>query len=303
MCDIWKRKDGRTTTLANLIPHRDSMVSLGVKQVVLTGGEPLLNREFQSIASFCRNIGARVTLLTTGLLLGAKAPMVAECVDEIIVSIDGPQGLHDLIRQVPNGFRRISLGVQKLRQLNPRLPILCRTTVQRSNHAHLCETVDAARLLGLNSISFLSADLSSTAFNREEPWDHARRSAVALTSEEVCRLKVEIENLIEDYATDIRSGFIVESHSKLRHIVTRFREHLEGTIPRAPNCNAPWNSAVIEVNGDLRPCFFHAPVANIALQPLIKAINSSPAKSFRASLDIANNLTCQRCVCSLNLRA
>ena len=302
MCDIWKRKDGRALTLVDLSAHRESLLSLGVKQVVLTGGEPLLNRDLESIAKFCRSVGARVTLLTTGLLLATNVNMIAECVDEIIVSIDGPEDVHDFIRQVPNGFRRISAGMQRLRDRTPLLPIACRTTVQKLNHAHLSDTVVAAKLIGMKSISFLPADLSSAAFNREQHWDPIRQNAVALTLDEVKRLELELERLIEEHAPDIQSGFILEGATKLRSIATRFRGHLEGTTPRSPLCNAPWKSAVIEVNGDLRPCFFHAPVANIAQQPLMAAINSHPAMNFRDSLDVAANPTCQRGVCSLNLR-
>jgi radical SAM protein with 4Fe4S-binding SPASM domain len=86
----------------------------------------------------------------------------------------------------------------------------------------------------------------------------------------------------------------------LQRIARRFRENIEGTTPKAPICNAPWVSAVIEVDGNVRPCFFHPSVGNINQLSLEEAINSETALSFRSNLKIASNPTCQRCVCSLN---
>jgi Fe-coproporphyrin III synthase len=300
MCDIWKRKDGREFHAADLERHRESIRTLGVKHVVLTGGEPLLNRELDAICEFFRDLGLRVTLLTTGLLLQKKADLVARGFDDIIISIDGPPEIHDRIRRVSGAFQTIQKGVMEVRARRPRIPISCRTTVQKLNHIHLRATVSAARSLGLDSISFLAADISSTAFNREERWAPERQNEIALSRAEVSGLEEEIELLIQMHQEDIDRGFIVESNAKLRKIGTRFREHIDGTAPKAPICNAPWVSTVIEVDGSVRPCFFHPSVSNAHQLTLEEAINSETALSFRSRLKVASNPICQRCVCSLN---
>jgi Fe-coproporphyrin III synthase len=300
MCDIWKRKDGREFHAADLERHRESIRTLGVKHVVLTGGEPLLNRELDAICGFFRELGLRVTLLTTGLLLQKKVDIVADRFDDIILSIDGPPEVHDRIRRVSGAFRMIEKGVSGLRSRRPGIPISCRTTVQKLNHTHLRATVSAARSLGLDSISFLAADISSAAFNREERWTPERQNEIALTRAELIALEEEIELLIQIHRENIDQGFIAESDAKLRRIGARFREHIDGTPPKAPICNAPWVSAVIEVDGSVRPCFFHPPTGNAYQLTLEQAINTDAALSFRSRLNIASNPTCQRCVCSLN---
>lgn len=300
MCDIWKRKDGREFHAADLERHRRSIRTLGVKHVVLTGGEPLLNRELDAICRFFREMELRVTLLTTGLLLRQKAEIVAVGFDDIILSIDGPPEIHDRIRRVPNAFQSIQKGVSAVRARRPGMQISCRTTVQKLNHAHLRATVSAAKLLGLTSISFLAADISSAAFNRKQRWSPERQNEIALSRAELIELEEEIELLIQMHQEDIDSGFIAESNAKLRRIGARFREHIEGLPPKAPICNAPWVSAVIEVDGNVRPCFFHPSVGNTNQLTLEEAINTEAALSFRSRLKIASNPTCQRCVCSLN---
>jgi MoaA/NifB/PqqE/SkfB family radical SAM enzyme len=302
MCDIWQRNDARQLAAATLERHRDSILQLGVRQVVLTGGEPLLNRELSGILAFFRSMNVRITLLTSGLLLEKRAPILAEGVDEIILSLDGPAAVHDTIRRIPRGFETIANGIGAIRRLRPLMPIACRTTVQKQNHAYLCATVQAVQELALDSISFLPADVSTSAFNREQPWDTARQSEIALDASEVLALETEIERLIATYSSQIRTGFIRESEPKLRRLVTRFRERLDGSLPSAPRCNAPWVSAVMEVDGALRPCFFHAATASTTNATLEEALNSSASQAFREQLDVATNDICRKCVCSLNYR-
>ncbi len=303
MCDIWQRQDSAEFPAADLERHRNSLRSLRVQQVVLTGGEPLLHRGLPAILAFFRSLDVRITLLTTGLLLEKHADLLATHVDEVIVSLDGPPAIHNQIRRIPRAFEVIARGIDALRLLRPAMPIACRTTVQRQNHTALRATVDAAHALGADSISFLPADLSSAAFNRQQPWTPDRQADVALSAPELHALAAEIEALVNTHADDLRTRYIREDAAKLRRLAHRFREHLEATPPVAPRCNAPFVSAVWEVDGTLRPCFFHAPTASTAHATLEQALNSNPAQHFRSTLDVASNPTCQRCVCSLNYTA
>jgi MoaA/NifB/PqqE/SkfB family radical SAM enzyme len=300
MCDIWQRKDGRELDLENFARHRESLMRLGVRQVVLTGGEPLLHRNFAGLCCFLRECGVRVTLLTTGLLLSKHAAIVADGVDEIIVSLDGPEEVHNEVRRVKDAYRFIGRGIHEIRALKSVMPAHGRSTVQKANHHLLRQTVAGAKSLGLDSISFLPADVTSQAFNRDLVWPADRQNQVALSRAEVEALEDEVEALIRENAIDISTKYIVESPAKLRRIVRRFREQLGEYGPVAPRCNAPWVSAVIEVDGSVRPCFFHEKVGNVAIADLGEVINGEQALRFRASLDIETNPICQRCVCSLN---
>ena len=87
-----------------------------------------------------------------------------------------PSEVHDEIRRVPGAFDSLAKGVRALHRIAPEFPVSARCTVQARNAAHLRDTVQAARDIGLRSISFLAADLSSSAFNR--PRGMARRTAV-----------------------------------------------------------------------------------------------------------------------------
>ncbi|MGA7684742.1 MAG: radical SAM protein [Terriglobales bacterium] len=299
MCDIWRIREAQEITPAAIEQHLDSFRDLGVRWVVFSGGEPQLNEKWACLAEMLRSIGCRVTLLTAGLLLQAQSQTVAASVDDVIVSLDGPPPIHNKVRRVARAFEQMAAGIAVLRQLRPEMEIRARCTVQKANHRFLRATVHSAQDTGLTSISFLAADLASSAFNRPGGWLPDRADRTALTPTEIVALEAEIEQLIVECHSDSKPKFVIESPQKLRRIVQHFRAHLHEAEPISPRCNAPWVSAVIEASGDVRPCFFHPVQGNIHRQPLADILNGPAALQFRAHLDVENNPTCKRCVCSL----
>jgi Fe-coproporphyrin III synthase len=301
MCDIWRIREVRNIRVEDLQPHVESLRRLGVRWVVFSGGEPQMNSDLAAISHLLRAEGIRLTLLTAGLLLEGQARAVAETIDDVIVSLDGPPDIHDRIRRAPRAFEQLERGVQALRKLRPEMEIRGRSTVQKANCLCFRGTVSAARQLGLDSISFLATDITSEAFNRPGGWSTERQSTVALGAEETRMLEQEVELFIREHEHDIATGFVVESAEKLRRIVRHFQAQLGRRPPVAPRCNAPWVSAVIEADGTVRPCFFHRPLGNIHEKALMEVVNGAAAVEFRRRLDIANDPICQRCVCSLYL--
>jgi Fe-coproporphyrin III synthase len=302
MCDIWRTRDSKTFGVRELDAQLGSIRRLGVRWVVFSGGEPLMNAQLPQVCALLRGEGIRLTLLSTGLLLKKNVQFVSGSFDDVIVSLDGPSEIHDKIRRVENAFEFLRQGIVALRTFRPEIQITARCTVQKANHACLLETAQAAKLLGLNGISFLAADLTSSAFNRPLVWPVSRQTEVGLSLGELAALENGIEALIRYGGQRLGAGFVAESPIKLRRIVRHFRAHLELESAESPVCNAPWVSAVIEVDGAVRPCFFHPPVGHLRDGALEEVINGREAKSFRANLDVPNNPVCKNCVCSLNYR-
>ena len=299
MCDIWRIREPEEITKEDLQRHLTSFRELGVRWVVFSGGEPQMNCQLPYLAQVLRSEGIRVTVLTAGLLLESQAEFIAASVDDVIVSLDGPAEVHNRIRRVPGAYERMALGIRALRQARAGIIVRARCTVQKENHSSLRATIACAKDAGLDSISFLAADLTSGAFNRPQGWSEERQHKIALNAEEVEALHSEIEQLISQCSAELNSGFIVESAGKLRKIVHHFRAHL-GQVPHvSPRCNAPWVSAVIHASGEVRPCFFHSPMGNIRTQSLPDILNGPDALRFRANLNISADPICRRCVCSL----
>jgi MoaA/NifB/PqqE/SkfB family radical SAM enzyme len=301
MCDIWKSNaDKREISAEDLERHVDAIRALRVQRVMLTGGEPLLHRNLWALCRRLQALRIRVTLVTTGLLIETHAADIAGAVDTVVISLDGDRHAHDAIRRVKGGFDRIAKGVMALHAEYPTPRLIARSVVQRGNFAALHETIVAAHRMGFDEISFLAADVSSTAFNRAERWGDERIAEVTVGRAELRDLEAAIERAVSMAPELFQNGFVAAGRNSLDRIL-QYYTALSGTgaFP-VVQCNAPWVSAVLETDGSVRPCFFHPPYGSAA-PGFIEALNSPDAIAFRASLAIEGNQICQRCVCSLNL--
>ena len=303
MCDIWQGNGSATLlTEANVQDLLASLKKLRTRWVVMSGGEALMNPNLFRLCNILRAKGMKVTILSSGLLLTRYARQLVEQSDEVIVSLDGAEAVHNAIRRVPNAFQKLANGVEEIKKLSPEFSISGRCVIQRLNFEDWPNIVDAARRIGLDQISFLPADVSSEAFNRPDLWNETRIEDVRPSKAELPQLKAVIELLITKYAPDFESGFIAESPEKIWRIYSYYAALQNmGDLPPV-RCNAPWVSAVVEADGTVRPCFFHPPLGNIAENALAELVNLSAAISFRQGLDMDINPICRKCVCSLNLR-
>ena len=302
MCDIWKaNSEKKEISAEELQKHVKHFKRLGVREVVFSGGEALMHSNLWALCSILRELGIKITLLSTGLLLERNADDIISNCNEVIISLDGSQPVHDRIRNIPQGFEKLAAGIKEIKQKDQTFRITGRCVIQRYNYQDYYNIVKAAKEIGLDQISFLAADVSTTAFNHLEPWTKERVSAVALSVAE----SNEFEKILEDsFATlqaEYENRYIAESPSKMQKIVQYYKAvnglgGFPGTV-----CNAPWVSAVIESDGRVMPCFFHKPYGNIYEKDFMELINSPEAISFRRNLDMDNDPVCRKCVCSLKL--
>lgn len=301
MCDIWKaNKDRHELTTDDIAPHLEDLKRLRVRRVVLSGGEALMHSNLWVLCQVLKQLKVKITLLSSGILLKAHAEDVAKWCDEVIVSLDGSPRVHDRIRNVDGACAKLQAGVQALRSVRPKLRITARSVIQRHNYFDIANIVDTARTLPVRRISFLAADVTSSAFNREVPWQGT--ADVALTPEEITHFGLVVNELIRTHRKDFSSGFIAESPDQIRGLVRYYRALTEADTFAVPECNAPWVSAVVEADGTVRPCFFHRPIGNIHEQSLSEIVNGPEATEFRANLDMVEDPICRRCVCTLNLK-
>ncbi len=302
MCDIWKDNGNlRQLTEDDVSDLMRVFKKWGTREVLMSGGEALLNPNFFRLCGMLQEAGIRITLLSTGLALKRNAWQILKWVDEVIVSLDGDEATHDRIRNVPRAFARLKEGVTTLKTLNPSFRISARSVIHRGNFRQWEAIVAAAKEIGLDRISFLPADVSSTAFNRETTWTEDRQHDVLPGKEELEEVSAMADRIITVHAGAFRDQFIAESPERIRDIARYYRA-CYGLIPYPfKKCNAPWVSTVIEADGNVRPCFFHEAVGNIHTQPLDGILNGERALAFRRHLDMATDETCRKCVCTLNL--
>jgi MoaA/NifB/PqqE/SkfB family radical SAM enzyme len=301
MCDIWKANtQKREISVEVLDRHLDAIRGLRVQRVMLTGGEPLLHSNLWAFCERLQREGIRLTLITTGLLIEPHARRIAELVDDVVVSIDGPPDTHDSIRRVRGGFNRIARGVAALRARPSPPAIGARCVLQKANYGVVDDTIRAVHAIGVDRVSFLAADVTSTAFNRIEPWPPERQQEIALTGEDLPLYAAAIDRVSASCRDLITSGFLQDGIDGLWRIYHHYAAAAGAGEAPPVRCNAPWVSAVLEPNGTVRPCFFQ-PAYPSSGADLAAIVNSPGAIQFRRGLDVRRDATCRRCVCTLSL--
>ncbi len=306
-CDIWRspRRNMRPE-LVNVLA--EAVHELGVRWVLLSGGEAMQHPDWPAIARRFREQGAYVLLLTNGLLLARQAAEAAASVDEVIVSLDGgTAATYAAIRGI-DGLPRVLDGIRAVRAGG--VPVVTRTTLQRQNFREMPAIIQAAREAGANRVSFLTVDVSSLhAFGPRFTADAALTvvseasdpAAPALSPAEVAEFAQVIEQVIAEYADAFASGLIAESPDKLRRMVQYFAAlNGDGAFP-APRCNAPHTSVVVEVDGTLRPCYFLPAFGRLGADALrlSQAVNLPTAQALRQAYRAGQRAECERCVCPL----
>lgn len=302
MCDIWKGNNNVKQLEENDVKKLlDSLDKLNTKEVVMSGGEALMHPNFFRLCEIIKSKKIKISLLSTGLLLKKFANEILKYTNEVIVSLDGSKEVHDKIRNIPSAFEKLKEGVQELKRLNPNFRVTARSVIQKENFEDFPNIVDAARDIGLDQISFLTADVTTDAFNRPELWDEPRMGEIKLSRDDLVRFYEVIESLIKTHAKYFDNHFIAESPEKIRRFYQYYAAYYSETKFPEMKCNAPWVSAVIEADGSVRPCFFHEVIGDIRENSLAEIINSEKSISFRKNLDVKTNTICEKCVCYLNL--
>ena len=172
MCDIWKgNKNLKQLTEQDIKSLLSALKKFGTQEVVMSGGEALLNPNFFRFCEILKKEKIKITLLSTGLTIKKHTDQLLQFVNNIIVSLDGNEAIHDAIRNIPGAFGKLKDSVQHIKSLDASYKVSARTVIHRLNFRHWTSIIDAAKEIGIDQISFLPADVSSHAFNREMLWD------------------------------------------------------------------------------------------------------------------------------------
>lgn len=97
----------------------DDVLTMGLKSITFSGGEPLLNPEFQEFAEYFHKNRIEMSMETNGMLLSDRkiSDIIRDCKVYCAISLDGlhPE-THNKHRGNPNAFKRTVESIKKLEQ-------------------------------------------------------------------------------------------------------------------------------------------------------------------------------------------
>jgi MoaA/NifB/PqqE/SkfB family radical SAM enzyme len=157
----------------------DDLSALGVKSLVMSGGEVFLKPGFLELLGAARARGFAVSVLTNGALIGAdEARGLVACRPNFIrFSLDGDRKTHDAICMRPCYDRLIeSIGrirAEQRRQSEALPELGFETVIQRRNQDRLSEVIRTAAEHGIRHVTisniFFTSDATRERAGRRPP--------------------------------------------------------------------------------------------------------------------------------------
>lgn len=167
--------------------------------ICLSGGEPMLHRDFFKICGKIVQSGFPWGMTTNGMLIGAKeAHALKELgIGSITVSLDGMKGSHDWLRDRPGSFERTSEGIRFL--IREGIPVQVTTVIHRGNLSELNDIYEYVAALGADSWRVINIEPIGRALQNKD---------LLLSQEELLSLLgwIRQKRFSRDTAIDVRYG-------------------------------------------------------------------------------------------------
>jgi len=249
----------------------DELAQMGARKLGITGGEPLLRDDIDGILAHARSRGLITVMTTNGSLVRQRQ----ECLDHLdvlIVSFDGPPGVHD--QQRHPGSHEAALDALRLGRERG-LRVMGYTVITRANRGELDYVLDTAADLGFGSIL---QPAFATPFARDEARDLMLPPAEAVSV---------IDEILDRKAA---GAPMVYSHRAYECLRDAFDEDAD----QEPPCYAGRLFCSITPSGNLFPC--------AGLVDRVPAVNAA-AEGFRTAFERMRPAHCRQChyLCYLDL--
>lgn len=154
----------------------DECVVEGVRTICLTGGEPMLHRDFESVMDAIAERNLFYTLVTNGRCIQPYLERLERCPDRCLsvsVSLDGAtKEVHEAMRG--RGFREATEAVRAFAEVG--VPTSVQMLVTEVNADRVAPMVELAKELGAAAL-WLAAAITNPAESPILPWEGGRREA------------------------------------------------------------------------------------------------------------------------------
>jgi len=278
--------------------------------IYIGGAEPLVRDDFVTIAEYVKNFRLPMEFTTNGTLLNTEIiqSTVTLGIENLNLSIDGPNDIHDTLRG-PGVFRRVMDNLNELlsmrRATGAKKPIITiNVTINPLVVGRLQETIESIRDETGNRVdAFRIHHLWFITPTELQAHQAAVRETLDRSAPGACAHRIPF---VESIDSTMLSNEL--SQLKGREKVTFFPD-LNGRDSRAyysegyqarKRCGAPFRAVVVKPNGDVRFCpdeWIDDYVLGNILEERFESIwSSAKAEHFRSAILLRGSFPgCQRC--------
>jgi len=266
--------------------------------------EPLVYPHLEESLFYAKKKGIKTSITTNALTLKHKAKRIIDGgLDELYISLDGPQDIHNEIRGHKKSFQKAVEGIEEVLNLNPSQKISIFCVITAWNIAYLKEFLEFFTDYPLVQIGFMHTNFTPThiAESHNALWANIY-PATASNVEEVNIDNFDLETLwneiqeIKAKKYDFNVSFSPEIISKEK--LYEFYHQPEKKIGKL--CNDVFSNIMIKSDGNVIPAHgrcYNLTLGNIYNESLKEIWNSKVLNKFRLDLIANGGLlpACSRC--------
>ena len=267
----------------------------------LSGGEPLIYPQIIELLEYLQNKKVYCLINTNGVLLEKYAEdLVRLGVDKIIVSIDGPEAVHDLNRG--KTFKKITDGIKVIKDIKKMtksyFPLIrINSLITPFNSEYLEDTVNMVEELGVDSLTFQHPMFSNEKVRKgyvgESKADKLNQvNILGFTYEggiDTNSLARQIKNIKQKNFKIPVNFYPVIKIDEIKFYYSDLNYKFEN------KCLSAWRKVIITPKGDVGPCVNHL-LDNLNYRSFKEIWNSNKYTAFRRNLKENGLLpSCVRC--------
>ncbi|MFB6345859.1 MAG: radical SAM protein [bacterium] len=165
---------------STILSTLEDLAEFDVPAVLLSGGEPLVHRDFDPILKKTEELGLRTTISTNGTLIDEEraVKLKESSLRYVGVSLDGIGDLNDDFRGLEGAFERALDGIRNCKKVNQKVGL--RMTLTSYNVGQLDEVFDLLEEENIDRVCFYHLAYAGRGkeISNADLTDEERRSAV-----------------------------------------------------------------------------------------------------------------------------
>jgi len=286
MCGVWRGTEKEELTTQQWKDTFDQLKTEGVRNLYITGGEPLLRKDLPLLSKHARSLGFDVDITTNGYLLTEEAAcdLIDAGATSFSISIDALGHDFDTIRGVQGSYERALSACRtlvKIRRTRDIFVTIC-PTIMRPSLPHLVDIAKFAQALRIpvifNLVTFTPIHLQK-----------ARSDDLWINRQDYDYLDKVVDELVmmkrRNYA------LFKQTYGTLRFIKQYFREPLQKNIP----CASSWTRLFIDHQGKIYGgCWAMGSFGQLPHDKLSRILRSKKYRSARRAMLLKE---CPGCSC------
>lgn len=216
----------------------------GCRHIAFSGGEPLLKKGIFNIISFARGLHIFTEISTNGFALDEHASecLVQTGVNNIHVSLDSADELHDRLRNVVNAFEKADKGIDLLMRQKEKgkFYLGINMVINRLNFRKISDVCNYARRKGLDGISM-------QIYHENQTRDIESVGDLKIGEEDIPELEDNILTVYNNYNNLIRNS---------KQYLLNIPKYCRNEVFVKKTCTAGQQQMYVFPFGEISPCCF-----------------------------------------------